>query len=85
MDSAKISADGQITLPAEVRRRLNLKSGDKVLFLQNSDGEIVVSNAAERMLVNARADFEGAAEALGVKSEADVLNLVKKIRYGDDK
>ncbi|WP_343209189.1 AbrB/MazE/SpoVT family DNA-binding domain-containing protein [Anaerolentibacter hominis] len=46
MNLAKISANGQITVPVEIRRRLGLKSGDKILFFQNQNGEIVVSNAS---------------------------------------
>ena len=46
MNLAKISANGQITVPVEVRRQLGLKSGDKLLFLQKQNGEIIVSNAS---------------------------------------
>ena len=46
MNLAKISANGQITVPVEVRRQLGLKSGDKLLFLQKQNGEITVSNAS---------------------------------------
>lgn len=35
MNLAKISANGQITLPMEIRRLLGLKSGDKILFYPN--------------------------------------------------
>ena len=45
MNVAKISADGQITLP-EIQRLLDLKSGDSILFLQNKNGGIVVRNAS---------------------------------------
>ena len=40
MNLAKISANGQITVPVEIRRQLGLKSGDKMLFFQNQNGEI---------------------------------------------
>ena len=42
MNLARISANGQITLPIEIRRALNLKSGDKIMFLQNKNGDIVI-------------------------------------------
>ena len=35
MNLAKISANGQLTLPIEIRRHLSVKSGDKVLFFEN--------------------------------------------------
>ena len=65
---AELSANGQITVPAEIRRRLELKSGDKILFLQKQNGEIVVSNASAAAIRKAQAAFTGAAEALGVSS-----------------
>ena len=46
MNLAKISANGQITVSVEIRRQLDLKSGDKILFLQKQNGEIVISNAS---------------------------------------
>ena len=46
MNIALISANGQITLPVEIRRALRLKQGDKVIFLKKDNGEIVVSNTS---------------------------------------
>jgi len=43
---AKISANGQITLPSDIRRFLGVSSGDKVLFIPKENGEVVLSNAA---------------------------------------
>ena len=37
MNLAKISSNGQITVPVEIRRLLGLKSGDKILFLQKQN------------------------------------------------
>jgi len=44
MNLAKISNNGQITLPVEIRRDLNVKPGDKLVFLRNKNGEIIVQN-----------------------------------------
>ena len=54
MNLAKISSNGQITIPVEIRRLLGLKSGDKILFLQKQNGEIVVSNASAQAIRKAR-------------------------------
>ncbi len=85
MNLAKISANGQITLPVEIRRLLGLKTGDKVLFLQKQDGEIVLSNASAKAIRKAQAAFAGAAEDMGVFNEDDVQTLVDEVRYGKDK
>ena len=85
MNLAKLSANGQITVPAEIRRLLGLKSGDKLLFFQNRDGEVVVSNASARAIRRAQAAFAGAAEAMGVSDEEDVQALVDEMRRGKER
>ena len=82
MNLAKLSANGQITVPVEVRRRLGLKSGDKILFFQNEEGEIVLSNASATAIRKAQNAFAGLAEKLGVKDEDGVQALVDEIRCG---
>ena len=79
---AKLSANGQITVPVEIRRLLGLKSGDKILFFQNQGGEVVLSNASATAIRKAQAAFAGLAEELGVADEDGVQALVDEIRYG---
>ena len=85
MNLAKISANGQITVPVEIRRLLGLKSGDKILFYQKEDGEIVMSNASSQAIRKAQAAFTGVAEDMGIYSEDDVQALVDEVRYGKEK
>lgn len=82
MNLAKVSANGQITVPAEIRRLLGLKSGDKILFFQNPNGEVVINNASAQTIYKAQKAFEGVAEQMGVENEDDVQALVNEIRYG---
>ena len=85
MNLAKISANGQITVPVEIRRLLGLKSGDMILFYQKQDGEIVMSNASSQAIRKAQAAFTGVAEDMGIYSEDDVQALVDEVRYGKEK
>ena len=85
MNLAKISANGQITVPVEIRRLLGLKSGDKILFFQKQDGEIVISNASSEAIRKAQAAFAGAAEAMGITSDNDIQALVDEVRYGKER
>ena len=85
MNLAKISANGQITVPIEIRRQLGLRSGDKILFLENKDGEIIISNASANAIRKAQNAFSGAAEAMGISSEDEVQALVDEVRYGKEK
>ena len=81
MNLAKVSSNGQITVPVEIRRLLDLKSGDKMLFIQKQNGEIVVSNASSTAIRKAQIAFSGAAEAMNVRTEEDIQALVDEIRY----
>jgi len=80
---AKVSANGQITVPIEIRRKLMLKEGDKVLFIQRENGEIVINNASATAILRAQKAFEGVAESMGVEDENDVQNLINEVRYGN--
>ncbi len=82
MNLAKISANGQITVPVEIRRKLMLKEGDKVLFIERENGEIVIDNASAAAILKAQKAFEGVAETIGVNDEDQVQALVDAMRYG---
>jgi len=47
MNLAKISTNGQITIPAEVRNELQLKAGDKILFIRNKNGEVIMQSLSK--------------------------------------
>jgi AbrB family looped-hinge helix DNA binding protein len=81
MELAKVSTNGQITVPVAVRRRLALAPGDKVLFSENRDGQIVLDNATPDALARAQAAFRGAASTFEVRDDADVQSLVDEVRY----
>jgi len=78
MNLATVSANGQITVPVEIRRSLNLHTGDKLLFWRKQDGEIVINNAAALALFNAQT-----AVADSQFSEDEVLAEVMNVRYGN--
>lgn len=40
MSEARMTSKGQITVPKEVRLKLNLKPGDRVLFIVEDDGAV---------------------------------------------
>ena len=85
MNLAKISANGQITVPVEIRRTLGLKEGDKVLFFRRENGEIAIGNASALAIREAQQAFSGVAEKLGNPSEEEIQSWVDDVRYGDDK
>ena len=84
MNLAKISSNGQITVPAEIRRLLGLKSGDTILFFQNQNGEVVIHNASAQAIYKAQTAFSGIAAEMNVQNEDDIQALVNEIRYRKD-
>ncbi|WIY83841.1 AbrB/MazE/SpoVT family DNA-binding domain-containing protein [Propionimicrobium sp. PCR01-08-3] len=85
MDVATISANGQITLPVDVRKRLQLVPGDKVVFVENEQGDIVVVRPAVAALLEAQRAFRGAAAQAGLHDDDDVQALVDEVRYTSSK
>jgi AbrB family looped-hinge helix DNA binding protein len=79
MEVAKVTSRGQITIPIDIRKKLGVKEGDKVVFIDN-DNVIVVANAAKIAFANMRTAFAGEAERLGLKDEQDVVALVDEVR-----
>lgn len=79
MDLAKVMSKGQVTIPINIRKKLNLKEGDKVVFIEK-DGYMVIANSAMLALEQVQNGFDGEAERLDLKSEEDVVNLVKEVR-----
>ena len=79
MELAKVTSKGQITIPIDIRRKLGIKEGDKVLFVEEGD-KIILMNSTLTALKEAQEAFQGEAERLGLKDEQDVVNMIKQLR-----
>ena len=79
MELAKITTKGQITIPIYIRKKLNLKDGDKVIFLEEN-GRVVMENSTKIALLEVQDAFRGEAKRLGLETEDDVVELVKQFR-----
>jgi len=79
VELAKITSKGQITIPIDIRRKLGVKEGDKVLFVEES-GRIYILNSSMEALKEAQTAFTGEAERAGLKNENDVVVMMKKFR-----
>ena len=42
---AKVSSIGQITIPADIRKLLDIQTGDRVLFVQDPSDNIIIKKA----------------------------------------
>ena len=79
MELAKVTSKGQVTIPVEIRRKLGIKNGDKVLFIEES-GRVYMMNASMDALREAQRAFVGEAERVGLKDDNDVMAMIKELR-----
>lgn len=79
MEIAKITSKGQVTIPVDIRRKLGVKEGDKVLFVEEA-GKVYILNASMEALRKAQAAFAGEAQRVGLKDENDVVTMIKELR-----
>lgn len=79
MELAKVTSKGQVTIPIEIRKKLGLKNGDKVLFVEES-GRIYMINSSMDALREAQRAFAGEADRLGLKNDDDVMAMIKELR-----
>ena len=79
MELAKVTSKGQVTIPVEIRRKLGIKNGDKVLFIEES-GRVYMMNSSMDALREAQRAFAGEAERVGVEDDDDVMAMIKELR-----
>ena len=79
IDSARITANGQVTIPKDICDVLGVSNGDRITFIVN-DLEVKIANSAVYAMQELQKAMAGEAERVGIKSEDDVVALVKEIR-----
>lgn len=79
MEIAKIFDNGQIRIPETVLNKLNLKSGDKIVF-KEENGRIYFENAAMAAIKKVQNAFAGSAEEAGFKNEQELQDYMREIR-----
>lgn len=79
MDLAKVTSKGQVTIPIDIRKKLGLKNGDKVLFVEEA-GRIYMMNSSMDAFKEAQMEFAGEADRVGLRDDEDVVNMIKELR-----
>jgi len=82
MEVARVTSKGQITIPRDVREKMNIKKGDKILFFEDN-GKCYFQNAVSAS-IKALEDFQdsmkGEAEKAGFNDPDDVVHYIKSLR-----
>lgn len=79
IDNAKVMANGQVTIPKDIREILGVSSGDRITFVVEN-GSVRVVNSTIYAMQMLQAQMDGEAETAGIVSDEDVINLVKEVR-----
>lgn len=69
MASAALTSKGQVTIPVEIRRKLGLKAGDRVQFVERDNGEIVLKPKNRSIM-----DLHGAVKWTGKPVTIEEMN-----------
>lgn len=84
MELAKLTSKGQITIPRDIRKKMNLRTGDKIIFFEEN-GKYFLQNSNSIVLANFQKAMEGAAEEAGFNGPDDVTDYIKQLRRSKEK
>ena len=79
VDSAKVMAKGQITLPKDIREALGVGTGDRVTLIRR-DNQVIMINAAVYAMQLLQEGLKGEFEKAGIQDDAAVLAAVREAR-----
>lgn len=83
IDSAKVMAKGQVTIPKDVRSVLGVSSGDRISFIAEGNTVRIVNSAVYAMQMFQQ-EMKGEAEKAGIETDDDVNRLISEMRKDDD-
>ena len=79
VDSAKVMAKGQITLPKDIRAALGVGTGDRVTLIRR-DNQVIMMNAAVYALQLLREGLKEEFEKAGLHDDDEVMAAVREAR-----
>lgn len=79
MEIAKVSSKGQITIPASIRDKMKLKTGDKIIIFEEN-GRFYFENSAMLAFKRAEEAFTGEAEKAGFQTEEEMQAYMQEIK-----
>jgi len=78
IEIGKVSSRGQIAIPSEMRKRLNLREGEKVMFFSEGD-TVMMKKVTLESFKEITKPLKDAARKSGLK-ESDVPRIINKFR-----
>lgn len=78
IEMGTVSARGQIAIPIEIREKMHLKEGEKVLFLLEGDS-LLMKKVSSMSWEEITRPLREAAQRAGLK-ESDVPEIIRRVR-----
>lgn len=78
IEMGRVSARGQVAIPIEIREKMHLKDGEKILFMLSGD-TLLLKKVNTESFAEITKPLKEAAKKAGLKEE-DVVDLVHKAR-----
>ena len=78
IEIGKLSSRGQIAIPSDIRKELNLKEGQKVLFFIKND-ELIIKKVTSQTFAEITRPLKEAAKKSKLK-ESDVPGIIHRFR-----
>jgi AbrB family looped-hinge helix DNA binding protein len=79
---ARVTSKGQITIPRDIRDKMDIKRGDKIVFFEDN-GKYFLQKSASlsiKALENIQNIMKGEAEKAGFNNPDDIVNYIKSLR-----
>jgi AbrB family looped-hinge helix DNA binding protein len=84
MEIATITSEGQIIIPQEIREKMDLRNGDKIVFIEEN-GKYYFQNSNSLALANFQNNMKGATEEAGFSDPDDAVEYIKQLRRNKQK
>lgn len=78
IETGKISTRGQVAIPVDIRKKMQLKEGQKILFVLAGD-TLMVKKVNIETFAEITKPLKEAAKKAGLKEE-DVVDIVHRVR-----
>ena len=82
IDSAKVMAKGQVTIPKDVRDVLGVSNGDRVTFIVEGNTVRIVNSAVYAMQM-LQQSMRAEAKKAGLQNDEDIVALISEMRKED--
>lgn len=83
IDTAKVMAKGQVTIPKDVRAALGIDCGDRVTFVVEGNNVRLVNSAVYAMQM-LQTEMAGEVKKSGLTTDDDIMALVNDLRSEGD-